>query len=1021
MLKRFSKLKRRQQQPQSTTPAVAAPASSSSTLTPSQKDQAKLNLQGLIAESNDPEPDKPPKPDTAKLTVDDGLTAIETVTAVVAPLKDLPDAIEKLHIDDALPAAQTAITLFNELADWTAVAGPFLKMGLGVISEIIKIAQEMQDNHDACIEFSKKVMHIFRGFALAAKVAGHPILTGTAEAVLLEDTLQYVFSEQRGQFSSYPHLRAFHAQVQVYQKLSGFHNFLKRTEIKTRLQGLNEEMKQVILILIAQNTIVLNIRSDFDLELQKIAQTAFEQRLASSSGSAMAGPQASTSSPALQPTSVQAVAEEGAATNTIVAQSSQISTATSSELLSIAQPGLDRVGAAVRTEIKRRSTLDGTGADVGSNQQTEATPAVRSVYPMTSEESAQLKQMQDQMRRLFSRGGDGADLTGIFDDDEEKTATGSDESKDDPGQAAVELLEVLCSTAASSGKETVSQLKRLCTALRDLGLFEEAVEVATLLTALCRRKVSDSGYPRDRANLGSALLNLSASFFLVGRWDEADATASEALGFFQKMARLEPKSYKSVLATALRMKAIHHARAGRRDEALECNQQSIDIYRSLRVGHLNLYRAALSGTLLNHTQYLSKMGKHAEALAAIEESVEMWRALHQARPAAYEADLALALNNYSNRLSEAGKHAEALAAIEESVKMYRALHQARPAAYEADLALALNNYSLRLREAGKHAEALAASEECVKMYRALHQARPAAYEADLARALNNYSTDLSDAGKRPEALAAIEECVKMYRALHQARPAAYEADLASALNNYSVRLSEAGKHSEALAAIEECVKMRRALHQARPAAYEAALASALNNYSNGLSKAGKHSEALAAIEECVKMYRALHQARPAAYEADLAGALNNYSLRLSEAGKHPEALTASEECVKMRRALHQARPAAYEADLASALQNYSNRLSKAGKHPEALAAIEECVKMYRAFHQARPAAYEADLARALRNYSIDLNGAGRHQDALQAIENSLALYQRLNQQRPDAFLQQFQGAEGTRDWIRSGG
>ncbi|KAK0561307.1 hypothetical protein OC861_005886 [Tilletia horrida] len=915
MLKRFSKLKRRQQQPQSTTPAVAAPASSSSTLTPSQKDQAKLNLQGLIAESNDPEPDKPPKPDTAKLTVDDGLTAIETVTAVVAPLKDLPDAIEKLHIDDALPAAQTAITLFNELADWTAVAGPFLKMGLGVISEIIKIAQEMQDNHDACIEFSKKVMHIFRGFALAAKVAGHPILTGTAEAVLLEDTLQ--------------HLRAFHAQVQVYQKLSGFHNFLKRTEIKTRLQGLNEEMKQVILILIAQNTIVLNIRSDFDLELQKIAQTAFEQRLASSSGSAMAGPQASTSSPALQPTSVQAVAEEGAATNTIVAQSSQISTATSSELLSIAQPGLDRVGAAVRTEIKRRSTLDGTGADVGSNQQTEATPAVRSVYPMTSEESAQLKQMQDQMRRLFSRGGDGADLTGIFDDDEEKTATGSDESKDDPGQAAVELLEVLCSTAASSGKETVSQLKRLCTALRDLGLFEEAVEVATLLTALCRRKVSDSGYPRDRANLGSALLNLSASFFLVGRWDEADATASEALGFFQKMARLEPKSYKSVLATALRMKAIHHARAGRRDEALECNQQSIDIYRSLRVGHLNLYRAALSGTLLNHTQYLSKMGKHAEALAAIEESVEMWRALHQARPAAYEADLALALNNYSNRLSEAGKHAEALAAIEESVKMYRALHQARPAAYEADLALALNNYSLRLREAGKHAEALAASEECVKMYRALHQARPAAYEADLARALNNYSTDLSDAGKRPEALAAIEECVKMYRALHQARPAAYEADLASALNNYSVRLSEAGKHSEALAAIEECVKMRRALHQARPAAYE--------------------------------------------------------------------------------------------ADLASALQNYSNRLSKAGKHPEALAAIEECVKMYRAFHQARPAAYEADLARALRNYSIDLNGAGRHQDALQAIENSLALYQRLNQQRPDAFLQQFQGAEGTRDWIRSGG
>ncbi|KAK0561299.1 hypothetical protein OC861_005878 [Tilletia horrida] len=852
MLKLFPKSKRRQQQPQSGT-AVS---------TSHQQQQQLLTL--------------------------DGLSNADDITAL---------SIDNLTLDDGLNVSQDVIDLFSELVSIIPHAGAPLKGALLSVKKILQARQEVKDNEDACERYLEKVMRIFRDFARAAKASGCPITPGSATALLLEPAIQ--------------HLRSVHAQLLILSEVGTFKGTIKRIVIKNKLDDLYKETDALVARLATQNTIVLTLRSDAErARTQGSAQS--ETALTPSAGS----PAQDRNVPATrQITSADAVTKTGVASVAAVNEPCQINDPANNDLLTDARPDLERVGAAVRTEIKRRSTLDESGADVGSNQQTEAAPAVRSVYPMTAEESAQLKQIQNQMRRQYSRGGDGADLAGVYDDDDEEKTEGSDDSEDDPGQTAVELLDILCSATAASGKETVSQLERLCAALDDLGLFEEAVEVATLLTALCRRKLSDSGYPRDRANLASVLIDLSFAFFRVGRWDEADASSSEALAILQDMARRDPKRYNPLFATALRIRSVHHSNAGRPEEALQCTQQSIDIYRSLRLDHPNLYGSALSAALNNYSLRLSEAGKHPEALAASEECVKMRRALHQARPAAYEADLAMALNNYSLRLSEAGKHAEALAASEESVKMRRALHQARPAAYEADLAMALNTYSLQLSEAGKHPEALAAIEESVKMYRALHQARPAAYEADLAMALNTYSNRLSEAGKHPKALAASEECVKMYRALHQARPAAYEADLAMALNNYSTELSDAGKHPEALAAIEESVKMRRALHQARPAAYEADLAMALNNYSLRLSEAGKRAEALAASEEYVTMYRALHQARPVAYEADLASALRNYSIDLNCAGRHKDALQAIEDSLASYQRLNQQRPEAFQQHL----------------------------------------------------------------------------------------------------------
>ncbi|KAK0544555.1 hypothetical protein OC846_005303 [Tilletia horrida] len=1025
-----------------------------------------LTLQRFMDEASRPQPPaavQDPKPaltDKVKNKLEDGKTAVTDLVAVTSPLKDIADAVKHVHLEgnvasqsennqlklsDLAGLPQDLVNIFNELATWTAVAGPFLKIGLGVVAEILKIAQEVRTNKDACEDFSKKVMGIFWEFAFAAKASGCPIMTGTASALILERAIQQ--------------LRAFRAQIEVYACWGTVKRTLKRGEIKTRLDDLNKEMDALVVRVGTQNTIVLALRSDYE----KVRAGASAQAKNDSPCHPDVFTQPGKASATQQMMCADAATDITAATVTIADGPTQIENSVHSNLLSAAQPGLKQVSAAVQLEIKRRNTVDGASADANTIQQPRVAAPLQPVYLMTPEESAQLKQMHDQVRRLYSPGGDGADLTGIFDNEE--MAKGGDNSRYDPGQAALQLLDALCTAATSSGKDTVSQLKWLFVALGDLGLFEEAVEVATLLAALCRRKWSDVGYPRDRVNLAFVLLNLSFAFFRVGRWDEADSSSSEALAIFKDMAHREPKKYNAMLATALRSRAVHHARAGRSDQALQCTQQSIEIYRSLRLDHPDLYAIDLSAALLNYSADLSEAGRAEEALAAVEECVTMRKALDQARPAAHKAGLARALLNHSIRLSDVGKQDEALSTIEECVRLYKALYQDRPAVYEADLAKALlnfsnrlkkagrpdealatieecinirktlykvrpaangadlaralNNYSNQLSEAGRHEDSLAAIQECVKMNKALYHARPAVYKADLAGALNNYSNRLSDVGEYEEALAAIEESMKMYKDLHQLRPDTYAADLAGALNNYSIQLSRAGRHGEALVIIEECVKMRKVLHEGRPKTYEADLAGALLTYSTRLSTADKHQLALTVIEDSVRMYKALHQTSPATYEEDLARAFQIYSNRLNDVGREEEALAVIEESVKMYTTLHQARPAAYDADLAEALLDYSSRLSDAGRHEESLDKVEECLKLYKVLHQARPAAYEADLAMALQHYSIELSHAGRHQEALQVIDDSLELYKRLNRRRPEVFLQRLQEAEKRADWIRT--
>ncbi|CAD6910801.1 unnamed protein product [Tilletia controversa] len=674
--------------------------------------------------------------------------------------------IGKLTVADGMAAFGTAVTIFNELSDLTGVAGPFLKMGLGVVQEIISIVEQVKENKQACANFVVTALTLYHRFARAAELSGCPIWSGTSSAILIEPVLQQIQTAKS-------HIRA-------YAQLPRWKRFLKRDEIEKLVKAYTEDLDRGLATFTAEMILVQRIRADHAAV-----------RLSASANSTTA------------PIPIITVVEEP---DTIQGPSP----AQSPDLLdSSLQQGLQQVSTAVTSEIKRKATLEDTQtAEVDADAQGTGSdqPKAHPQQPFTADEQQQMRELRETMQRLFL-AGDSEDLEGIF---HNNGADGDPIAEQgDPAQSALNLLDKLCSeNDPSYSKQTLQHLRELSDNLGKLGLLDQAVMVLQLLTALCRRKVTSNGYVLDRVNLASALRYLSSSFLSVGRWDEALATSEEVISIIKPMADREPKRYNAHLARAMGLVSICQGYIGEHDAAMQSVVRALDIIRSLHQEQPAAFGADLAATLDNYSLSLSKAGRYEEALKAREAALAMYRSLHKALPAAFVADLARTLGNYSVCLGEAGRHEEALKTEEQSLAMRRALHRAQPTAFEAILAGTLGSYSKQLSKAGRYEEALKTEEESLAMYRSLHKTRPAAFESDLVTALYNYSVQLSKAERHEKALEAAEESLAMYRSLHERRSAAFKADLVWALNNYSIRLGKVGRHDEALKARQEWRSMK---------------------------------------------------------------------------------------------------------------------------------------------------------------------------------------------------------------------
>ncbi|CAD6931065.1 hypothetical protein CF336_g4803 [Tilletia laevis] len=478
----------------------------------------------------------------------------------------------KLTAADGMAVFSTAVTIFNELSDLTGVAGPFLKMGLGVVQEIISIVEQVKSNKDACAKFVETALQILHGFAIADQASGCPTLPGTATASLIEPVLQQIKTAKK--------------QIAVYAQLPRWQRLLKRDEIKDFVNGCTEVLDRKLLSFTAQMVVVQGKRVDYVLAQSFVGANPV-----------------TASSPVITVFEEPEVIQESLPDQSLDILDDSI------------QQALQQVSTAVTSGIKKRATLEdaqiaGVNVDAqgtGSNQLNTS-----SQQPFTSEEQQQMYELREAMQRLFLPG-DSENVEGIFHKD------GADADpiakSDDPAQSALDLLDKLCDEPDPSySKQTLQLLAALSVNLEKLGLFDEAVLVMQLFTALYRRKVTSKEYALDRANFASALRSLGLAFLSIGRCDEALTTSEEVISIIKPMADREPKRHNGHLARAM---------------VLVCNCQW-------------------------------QVGEHDVAMLSAVRALDLIRSLHKEQPEEFKEDLAKTLGTYSTMLNEAGQYEEAL-------------------------------------------------------------------------------------------------------------------------------------------------------------------------------------------------------------------------------------------------------------------------------------------------------------------------------------------------------------------------
>ncbi|MFK0098516.1 tetratricopeptide repeat protein [Streptomyces sp. NPDC091040] len=425
--------------------------------------------------------------------------------------------------------------------------------------------------------------------------------------------------------------------------------------------------------------------------------------------------------------------------------------------------------------------------------------------------------------------------------------------------------------------------------------------------------------------------------------DEALECSREAVGLYEGLNAISPKTYLSALATSLNNLAAYLAETGDRQGALEPAHEAVRIRRTLAQQHPTAFLPGLAGSLNNLANHLAETGDRQGALEPAHEAVRIRRTLAQQHPTAFLPALAMSLNNLANHLADTGDRQGALEPAHEAVRIRRTLAQQHPTIYTPALAMSLNNLANRLGETGDRQGSLEPAHEAVHLYRTLAQQHPAAFLPDLAMSLNNLATHLAETGDAQGALEPAHEAVRIRRTLAQQHPAAFLPNLATSLNNLAAHLANTGDRQGALERAHEAVRLYRTLAQQHPAAFLPDLAMSLNNLAARLAETGDRQGALEPVHEAVRLYRTLAQQHPAAFLPNLAGSLNNLATHLAETGDAQAALEPAHEAVRIRRTLAQQHPAAFLPALATSLNNLANHLADTGDPTAAVQTFEQAI------------------------------------------------------------------------------
>jgi len=354
----------------------------------------------------------------------------------------------------------------------------------------------------------------------------------------------------------------------------------------------------------------------------------------------------------------------------------------------------------------------------------------------------------------------------------------------------------------------------------------------------------------------------------------ADDTAplADRIAELRRFAELDPKS-KAELASALVELSQSHRDLGQQQEAVAPAAEAVEIYQLLAETNATAYFPDLAWSFNNLGNRLSERGRHSEALEPTQRAVEIYRQLAETNPDAYLANSARSLNDLGVSLYQLGRHSEALEPTQRAVEIYRQLAETNPDAYLPELAGALNNLGNRRSETGDSETAVQLTIEATDICRTL-AASDTSYRPILAGSLNNLSIRFTNLGRYEEAVELAQEALDIHRELAATSPFAYLPDLAMSLNTLGGSMSRIGRYDEALELAEEALQTRLQLVTSNPDAHEPGLAVALTNLGSALVAVGRPAEALEPARRATNIYLALSAAYPATYLADLEKSLN---------------------------------------------------------------------------------------------------------------------------------------------------
>ncbi|SFR30023.1 hypothetical protein SAMN04488564_12612 [Lentzea waywayandensis] len=302
--------------------------------------------------------------------------------------------------------------------------------------------------------------------------------------------------------------------------------------------------------------------------------------------------------------------------------------------------------------------------------------------------------------------------------------------------------------------------------LTTIGEYEQAADFTALNAAFWRQNGSWRGINGHTAYDELSLLQLR-----LGRFEEARASAIEAVAILREHAESEDRDCLSNLAGALHNHGNHLRDLGLDEQAVEAAQEATDRFRELLAkaeGRAMIMKMELrvALALVSLGSRLHDIGRLDESLAASDEAIAL-ATKHEERELGRK-ELARAWTNRASLLISRQAYSEAAQAAAKGIELYQT----------ADgKAMARNTFALSSAHAGEPDAALEASLLSVAHYREQHAEDPYEYSYLLADALSDHALIRVLRSERAEAEAAISESLAMYEELAAHNPSRYQREL----------------------------------------------------------------------------------------------------------------------------------------------------------------------------------------------------------------------------------------------------